>query len=262
MARRFDDKVAWITGGGSGIGAALARELASRGATVVVSGRREDRLAEVVASIESAGGRAVAMACDVAAEDQVQATVGRIVAELGGLDLAVANAGWGLVGSVESLSAADWRRQLDVNVIGAAVTARHAIPALRATKGRLALVGSVIVYACPPGNAPYSASKAAVDALGRTLSAELAPDGISCTTFHPGFIESEIAQVDNQGVFRPDREDRRPAKLMWPADKAARAMADALHARRREAVITGHGKVVAFLGRHFPGLVALAVRRR
>ncbi|RME24842.1 MAG: SDR family NAD(P)-dependent oxidoreductase [Deltaproteobacteria bacterium] len=262
MARGFADKVVWITGGGSGIGAALARELASRGAAVAVSGRRVDRLEGVVAELDAMGARAIAVPCDVTSDAQVAAAVRTVVDELGRLDVAVANAGYGVVGRLESLTEEEWRRQLDVNVLGVVRTARHAIPELRRTRGRLVLMGSVIVYAGVPGNAAYTASKAAVNAIGATLSAELAPDGVSCTTINPGFVASEIGQVDNQGVYHPDRRDPRPARLIWPADKAARAMADAILRRRREAVITGHGRVIAFLGRHFPGLVARLVRRR
>ncbi len=262
MARRFDDKVVWITGGGSGIGAALARELASRGAAVAVSGRRVDRLEAVVAELNATGARALAVPCDVTQDDQVAAAVARVVEGLGKLDVVVANAGYGVVGKVEGSSDEDWRRQLDVNVLGVVRTARHAIPALRQTQGRLALLGSVIVYAGVPGNAAYTASKAAVNAIGATLSAELARDGITCTTINSGFVESEIGQVDNRGVYHADRKDPRPAALLWPTDKAARAMADAIWRRKREAVITGHGRVIAFFGRHFPGLVALALRRR
>lgn len=261
MARRYDDLVAWITGGGSGIGAALALELARRGAVVAVSGRREDRLAEVVTKIQAAGGRGLAVPCDVTEEASVAAAVARIVAELGRLDVVVANAGMSVSGKVETLSAADWRRQLDINVVGVAITARHAIPHLVQTRGRLAVIGSVILYAPVPGNAAYAASKAAVHALGHALNAELKKKGVCCTTVNPGFVASEISQVDNQGVYHPDRADRRPARLIVPTDVAARAVADGIHARRREVVVTGHGKLIAFIGRHFPAFTTWVLGR-
>ena len=112
-----------------------------------------------------------------------------------------------------------------------------------------------------PGIGAYAASKFAVRAIGQTLAAELHGSGVSCTTIHPGYIESEIAQVDNQGRFDPQREDRRPKNLMWPADRAARAMVDAIAKRKREYTFTGHGKVGAFAGRHMPGLVHFGMTR-
>lgn len=259
---RFADKVVWITGASSGIGRALALELAEQGADVAVSGRREERLAEVVAEIEDRGRRARAVVCDVTEEEQVARAADRVARELGRMDVAIANAGLSVSGTIESLSAADWRRQLDTNVIGLALTARYALPHLRETAGRLVLVGSVTSMVASPKSGAYSASKHAVRAIGATLSLELHGTGVTCTTLHPGFVESEIAQVDNEGTFHPEREDRRPRRLMWPTDRAAAVMARAIDRRKRELVFTKHGKLAGFLGRHAPALVHLAQRRQ
>lgn len=261
MAKRFDDHVAWITGGGTGLGRALALELSARGAHVCVSGRRMDKLSEVVRAIEADGGRALAIPCDVTDEDDLEAAVEQVVSAFGKLDVVVANAGFGVNGRIERLTAADWRRQLDTNVVGAAVTAAKALPALRETKGRIGLVSSVAGHVTWPGGGAYSASKFAVRAIGLTLSMELYGSGVSCTTLHPGLVESDIARVDNLGVYHEHREDPRPAALMWRADKAARSMLDALHARKREHVFTGHGVVGAWFGRHAPGLTYFAMER-
>ena len=105
------------------------------------------------------------------------------------------------------------------------------------------------------------ASKFAIRGLGATLSAELSGSGVTCTTIHPGYVESEIAKVDNAGQFDPERKDKRPARIMWPADRAAKVMIGAIHRRQREFVFTGHGRFGAFMGRHFPGLTHLLVAR-
>jgi len=255
MARRFEDAVVWITGGGSGLGAAMATRFADEGAHVAVSGRRAERLHEVVTAVEARGRRALAVPCDVTDDEAVGAAVQAVVDELGKLDVAVANAGFGVMGAVADLSADDWRRQLEVNVVGAASTARHAIPHLERTQGRLALVGSVSGLVYVPKNGAYQASKAAVLAMGRTLAMELAPRGVSCTVLQPGFVKSEIGRVDNDGQFHEDRRDKRPAQLMWETDDAARVMVAAIYRRKVEYTFTGHGRVAAFLGRHLPGLV-------
>ena len=252
---RFTEQVAWITGASAGIGRELARVFAEEGARVAVSARRGDLLDALVDELEAAGGTALAVPCDVTDEASVAEAVARVVERFGRLDVAVANAGFGVTGAIESLTAAEWRRQLDVNVVGLAVTARHALPHLRASRGRLALVGSAAGFLPAPGAGAYAASKAAVRSIGETLSAELRGSGVSCTTLHPGFVVSEIARVDNEGVHHPDARDRRPARLMWPTRRAAEAMAGAIHRRRREHVFTGHGRLGAFLGRHAPGLV-------
>lgn len=261
MAKRFGNQVVWITGGGSGIGRALAVAFAAEGAAVAVSGRREDRLAQVIEQIESQGAKGLAVRCDVTDEASVAEAVQKVARTLGGLDVAVANAGFSVAGRIEKLSAADWRRQLDVNVIGVAMTARYAIPHLRERKGRLVLIGSVASMLATPGVGAYAASKAAVRTIGQVLAVELHGTGVTCTTIHPGYIESEIAQVDNQGRFDASREDRRPKNLMWPADKAARVMVDAIAKRKREYTFTAHGKAGAFAGRHAPGLVHFGLTR-
>ncbi len=189
---RFEGSAAWITGGGSGIGKALALELARQGADVAVSGRRVDRLEGVVAEIEALGRRGLAVPCDVTDEASVEAAVAQVVDGFGKLDVAVANAGYGVTGRFEKLTAADWRRQLDVNVVGAAITLRTALPHLRETGGRAAIVESVAGMLFLPAQAPYVASKAAARGMGLCLSAELHRSGVSSTTIHPRLVASEI----------------------------------------------------------------------
>lgn len=253
--------MAWITGGGSGIGRATALELARQGAKVAVSGRRTDKLQGVIDDIEGVGGVAAAVQCDVQDDAQIEAAARAVVDRFGRLDIALANAGFSVMGRIEDLTADDWRRQLETNVIGTALTVRAALPFLRQQKGRVGLIGSVAAFICAPKLGAYNASKYAVRAIGQTLSVELAGSGVSCTTVHPGYVDTEIAQVDNSGRFDPTREDRRPKNLMWPADKAARVVVRALHKRKREVVFTGHGKVGAFIGQHLPAVAHLMMAR-
>lgn len=252
----FENKIVWVTGGGSGIGEALAMEFAKQGAKVVISGRRKERLDAVVANIgqEHGQGRGLALPLDVTDEAAVYAAVQEIQSHFGGLDVAVANAGFGVAGRIEKLTAEDWRRQFDVNVVGLTTTVRAALPLLRESGGRVALLGSVMSQLTMPGNGAYASSKYAVRAIGQTLSMELAGSGVSCTTLHPGFVESEIGQVDNDGVFDEERRDPRPQRFMWTSARAAKVCVQAIASRKREFVFTGHGRVAAFLGRHFPSL--------
>ncbi|MEQ1508322.1 MAG: SDR family oxidoreductase [Myxococcota bacterium] len=251
----FQDAAVWITGGGSGLGRAMALEFARQGAHVAVSGRRLEPLEDVAAEIEELGRTAVIVECDCTDEAQVERAVAAVVEKFGRLDVAVANAGFSVNGRVESLSADDWRRQLDINVVGAAITARHAIPHLIRSGGRFALVGSVSGVVYFPGFAAYQASKAAVLALGRTMAMELKPHGVSCTVLQPGFVATDIARVDNQGRLDPTRGDPRPASLMWEAEPAARKMVGAIARRKVEYTFTGHGRIGVFLGRHAPWLI-------
>lgn len=256
---QFKDKVVWITGGGSGIGFSVAKEFAKRGAIVAISGRRVDRLNAAVDKLKHEyNAIAIALPCDVTDEHSVASTVDKIIDQFGKLDVVLANAGFGVAGTVRELDIDSWRRQFDVNVIGVVATAKYAIPHLEKTKGRLGLVGSVAGTIAFPGLGPYHASKYAVRAIGQILAMELHDTGVSCTTIQPGFVESEIGQVDNEGVFHEEFEDHRPKKFMWSSERAASVMVDALYQRKREFTFTGHGKIIAFFGKHTPGLVHLA----
>jgi len=270
MGMQFEGHVVWITGATSGLGREMALEFARRGAYVVPTGRRANRLDEVCAEISDISNApksesmptALGMTLDVTDDIAVAQTADAIVERFGRLDIVIANAGFGVAGTIESLSADQWRRQLDTNVIGLTSTIRYALPYLKKTTGRIALISSVMGMLTVPNNGAYAASKYAVRAIGQTLSMELNGTGVSCTTIYPGFVESEIGRVDNSGVFHPDKRDKRPAKLLWPTDKAARVMVDAIARRKRDFVFTAHGKMGGWFGRHMPGLLYLALRKK
>jgi len=252
----FDGQVAWITGGGSGIGRALAVELAQQGASVAVTGRREHKLAETVAAVQAVGGRVLAVPGDVTDADGIAAAVERVKRELGGLHIAVANAGYVVEAPFAELTEAQWRKQIDVNVMGCVNTALASLPSLHEVGGRMVLVASAAGFICSPNLASYNATKFAVRAMGLTLAQELHHTSVSVTIIYPGMVESEIIQTDNDGQYKGDVvSDERKASMVWPADKAARVMAKAIRKRKREFVFTGHGKMGAFLGKHFPGWV-------
>ena len=237
------------------MGKGLAMEFASLRATVAISARRIDLLEDVVKEIQAKGGKAKAYFCDVLDSKSIEACVNQIVADFGKLDIAVANAGYGVLGKIENLTEEDWSRQLAVNVTGLALTCKFALPHLRKTMGRMALIGSVAAFVPNPGTGAYGASKAAVHNIGESLQVELKGTGVSCTTIHPGFVESNITRIDNEGNFHPDRQDPRPANLMWTTENAAKVMVKAIGRRKKVFVFTGHGKVLVFIAKFFPGLM-------
>ena len=248
----------WITGASSGIGKALALAFAKEGAILALSARREDLLADVVQEIRKGGREAESFPCDVTKPEQVETAVREVVNRFGKLDVAVANAGFAVMGKTEELSAGEWKRQLNVNVVGLAMTARYALPYLKKTGGRIALMGSIAALVPAAQLGAYCASKAAVRAIGQTLSIELAGSGVSCTTLHPGFIESNITSINNEGKFDPNKHDPRPKLLVWKADKAALVMIKAIFRRKRQYVFTGHGRLISYIGQHWPSLIHYA----
>lgn len=252
---KFENQIVWITGASSGIGWHLAKRFAKEGATVAVSARRYELLENLVQEIETEGGNAKALFCDVMDEISIQSCMKAIIDSFGKLDICIANAGGGVMGKIEKLSQEDWDRQLRLNVTGLALTAKYAIPELRKSKGRLALIGSVAAFVPNPNLGAYGASKAAVHNIGETLQSELLGSGVSCTTIHPGFVDSNITRVDNEGNFHPEAKDPRPANLMWPTDKAAKVMAEVIFKRKKMVVITGHGKVMYAISRLIPSVL-------
>jgi short-subunit dehydrogenase len=252
--------VVFITGASSGIGAALGREFARQGADVALAARRTDRLEALAAELRIHGRRALALACDVTADGDLERAVTRTGQELGSLDVLVANAGFGVRGPLERLTLADYRRQLETNVFGALRTIYAGLGDLKRTRGRLVLIGSVNAYLALAGSSPYSMSKFALRALADSLRQELVHYGISVTLINPGLVESEIHQVDNLGVRHPEATSPAPAWLRMRTDRAARQIVHAVWRRRSERVITVHGKIAVFLQRHAPWLIAGAAR--
>jgi NAD(P)-dependent dehydrogenase (short-subunit alcohol dehydrogenase family) len=187
---RFVGKVALVTGGGTGIGAASARRIADEGGKVVVMGRREGPL------------RVVAEACDghaVIGDTTSLAALERAVAEatdkFGGLDVLVANAGIELFGSVETVALEAWRRVFEVNLEGTMLAARAAIPAMRQRGGgAIVLLASVAALAGAPSYVSYLTTKAGMLGLNRSIAYDYGPENIRCNALCPGWVRTEMAE--------------------------------------------------------------------
>lgn len=252
--------VALITGASSGIGRALAIEYARRGHDVVLTARRVERLQQLAAELQQHGVEALAVAGDVSVDGDLDVVVEQALERFGRLDVAVANAGIGVAAPFARLSLDDFRRVYETNVFGVFRTAKACFEALKKSRGSLVVIGSVNGFMGLPGSGAYASSKFAVKGLCESLYYEFAPLGVSVTHVAPGFIESEIRLVDNQGKLREERKDPIPKWLVMPAETAARQIVRAAARRKREVVITYHGKAAAALARHTPWLVASVVR--
>ncbi len=242
-----------ITGASSGIGAAMAKEFAQRGARLVLVARRIDRLDSLASELRQGGSEVLVVAGDVTRDGDLERATEQALQTFGVLDVVVANAGFGVQGLLAKLKLDDVRRQFETNVFGVLRTFYATHAALKESKGRFVIIGSVSGFFCAPGTIPYSMSKFAVRALAEGLEYELARDGISVTHIAPGFVESEISLVDNQGVLHdtPPRP-KAPQFLFMKTPKAARQIVDAIIAREPLRIITGHGKILVSTSRHAP----------
>jgi short-subunit dehydrogenase len=248
-----------ITGASSGIGAGLAREFSRRGFGVALVARRVAELEALAADLRVAGGQASAHGGDVTKDGDVAG----VIAELAGRGIkpgiVIANAGFGVVGNAQKLTLADYQRQFGTNVEGVLRTFQETIGALRETRGRFVIMGSVSGYVSMPGGSPYAMSKFAVRAFAEALHGDLKTTGVGVTLISPGFVQSDIRRIDNRGGLHPEVRDPIPAWLVMPTEKAARAMVNGILRGRREVIVTFHAKVIVFLARHFPRLLRFAM---
>lgn len=250
-----------ITGASSGIGAGLAREYARRGARLALLARRRDWLETLAAELRALGVQVSVHVVDVTREGEVAAVVRELAAQGVGLDLVYANAGFGVAGPLQKLTLEDYRRQFETNVFGLLRTVFETREALQASRGRLVLVGSVAGHVAAPGASAYAASKFAVRALADSLRGDLQRDGIGVTLVSPGFVDSDIRRTDNRGVLQAHAPDPVPAWLRVKTEPAVREIVRGVGRGRAEIVVTGHGKLIVFLARHFPRFVRALILR-
>jgi len=198
---------------------------------------------------------------DVTRDGDVERAVAESTRRWGRLDIAIANAGFGVVGAFRDLSVDDYRRQFETNVFGVLRTIHAALPALETTHGNVVIVGSVAGWVASPNASPYAMSKFALRALADAITPELSPRGVTVTLISPGFVQSDIRRTDNQGALHAGAADPIPAWIVMPVDRAARQILRAVARGKREAIITGHGKILVAIERLTPWL-ARAIRRR
>jgi NAD(P)-dependent dehydrogenase (short-subunit alcohol dehydrogenase family) len=202
-------KVVVITGAGSGIGRSTASLLARHGATVHVADIDEATAQETVRAIEAAGGRGAAHALDVSDAAAVDAFAGRIFAQEGGVDVLHNNAGIGHAGDIASIAFEDWRRVIEVNLLGVAYGVQAFVPRMLEQGRRAAVVNTASQAGIVPAAklAPYCASKYGVVGLTEALHAELSPQGISVSAICPGIIDTAIVARSTMRGSVADKQD-------------------------------------------------------
>jgi NAD(P)-dependent dehydrogenase (short-subunit alcohol dehydrogenase family) len=224
MAGLLAGKTAVVTGGGSGIGRAIALALAEEGCRVAIAGRTEGRLQDVAAEIRKAGGDCLPVAADVTDEAQVAALFRKVAGEFGRLDLLVNNAGITAGGPIDAMPFETWRKVLSVNLDGVFLCTREAFRIMKAQRsGRIINIGSVSTAVPRPDAAPYSASKNAVWGLTKSVSIDGRPFGISCGQLNPGNIQVERFEP----AFQPGEPKIRARDIAKAAVYMASLPADA-----------------------------------
>lgn len=198
---------------------------------------------------------------DVTRDGDLEHAVSQSIAQWGRLDVVIANAGFGVIGPFKQLSLDDYRRQFETNVFGVLRTIYAALPEIEKAQGNIVIIGSVAGWGSTPGGSPYSMSKFALRALANSITPELRLSGVKVTLISPGFVASEIRQVDNLGKLHSEAKDPIPAWLVMSTEKAVRQILQAVADGKREVIITRHGKVMVALERFTPWVIRAAGRR-
>jgi 3-oxoacyl-[acyl-carrier protein] reductase len=190
---KLSKKVALVTGGSRGIGAAIAKRLASDGATVAITYSKDAKAASsVVKAIEAAGGKAIAIQADAANAEAVNAAVQKTVTTFGGIDVLVNNAGTAIPKAFEQTTLEELDRVFDINVRGVMVATQAALKHMK-TGGRIIMIGSCVgERMMTPGLVPYSATKGAVKMFTQGLSREVGKRGITVNNIQPGPIDTDL----------------------------------------------------------------------
>ncbi|HWE70545.1 MAG TPA: SDR family NAD(P)-dependent oxidoreductase [Acidimicrobiales bacterium] len=264
MMKTFDGRVAAVTGAGSGIGRALAQELARRGAHLALSDIDETGLAETVTLCEGSGVKVTSQRLDVADRDAVYAWADKVVEEHGKVNFIFNNAGVALAATVEAMSYQDFEWLMNINFWGVVYGTKAFLPHLKAAgEGHVVNLSSVFGLVSVPSQSAYNAAKFAVRGFTDSLRMELEIEGapVSATTVHPGGIKTNIARnarVDASAAnLTADPEEARnrfDRVAITRPDKAARQILAAVERDRRRVPIGPDAVVIDFISRLPPGL--------
>lgn len=257
----MNGKVVVITGASKGIGAELARQLAARGAKLVLAARDLPELERVAEQCRQAGGQAIAVRADVTLDRDCAAIVSGAALAYGGIDVLVNNAGatmWARFEEVEDVSILD--RIMQVNYMGAVRCTKQALPYLRQSRGLIVGIASLTALTGVPTRSGYAASKHAMRGFFDSLRIELMGSGVDVTMIYPGFVDTGIRENASGPDGKPIKHT--PVKLdMMSVGECARITVAAIEGRRREVVMTARGKMGAWLKLVAPGVVDRMAKR-
>jgi dehydrogenase/reductase SDR family protein 7B len=257
----FSDKVAWVTGASSGIGEALAPLLAARGATLVISARREDQLRRVQAACANAE-RHLILPLDMSEGAAFGPALQLVLARFGRVDLLVHCAGISQRAYAAETQIEVDRRIMEVNYFGPVALTKQVLPSMLARRaGQIVVVSSLLGKFGAPNRSAYCASKHALVGFFDSLRAEVAGDGITVTMICPGFVRTNASLNALRGDGTPHGQMDALIQGGMASDECARQIVRAIEHRRREVYIGRKEKLGVFLNRLAPGLFARMIRR-
>jgi len=252
----FKDNVVILTGASTGIGEALAHELAKQGAWLVLAARNAQKLEVVAAECRARGGRALVVATDVTDEDECRELIERAAAEYGRIDTLINNAGlsmWMKLEDVEDLSTLEYLMR--VNYFGSMYCTYYALPWLKQSKGRIVAIASVAARTGVPTRTGYSASKHAMVGFFESLRIEVEDDGVSVTIAYPDFVASGMHTRSLGADGKPLGHNPLQLDKIMTSETCARLIVEGAAARKREIVMSNRARFGQWLKLIAPGRV-------
>lgn len=249
----FKNKVVIITGASSGIGKALAEELAKRGANVVLGARQYVTLCEITAELQAKYAiKALAVQCDVSKEEDCKELISQTITTFGKIDVLINNAGLSMRALFNDVDLSVLKNLMDVNFWGTVYCTKYAMPEILKTKGSVVGVSSIAGYRGLPGRTGYSSSKFAMNGFMESLRTENLKTGVHVMVACPGFTTSNIrvAALSKDGAAYG--ETSMEEGKMMTSEAVAEIIADGIESRKRTLIMTGQGKLAVWMNKLFP----------
>ena len=256
------NNVTIITGASTGIGEELAYQLAREGAHLVLASRRVDELERVAARVRALGARAAVVACNVAIEKDCKHLMDFTVAEFGGIDTIVLNAGmtmWAKFADIKDMAIVE--RIMQVNFMGAVYCTHHALPHLTKSRGRIVGVASLTGLVGVPTRTAYAASKHAMRGFFDSLRIELGGSGVTVTMIYPGFVATGIRENATGADGKAAKVDPVNKDEVMSVEECGSIMVRAIASRQREVVMTLKGKLGQWLKLIAPSVIDRMAKR-
>ena len=251
----MQSKVVIITGGGSGIGKACASAFLARGYRVVISGRRMEKLQEVIGEFNPYSEHILAVQADVSVEEDGKRIIDETLAKFGRIDVLINNAGISMRALFEEMDLTVLKRLMDTNFWGAVYCTKYALPHLLESKGSVVGISSIAGKKGLPGRTGYSASKFALEGFLETLRIENLKKDLHVLVACPGFTASEIRISSLSADGSAQGESPREESKMMSAQTVAHEIAEAVKYRKRDLVLTFNGRLTVWLNKFFPAFM-------
>ncbi len=249
------DKVVIITGGGSGIGKALAEVFARKGSKILITGRREEPLVEVARTLDREGLVVEVLVSDVSRPQDNQVMAAFALERFGRIDVLINNAGISMRALFEDVDMQVIQRVMDINFFGALWATKYCLPSIIEQQGSVVGISSIAGYRGLPGRVGYSASKFALQGFLESLRTEMLPKNVHVLTAAPGFTTSNIRKASLTKDGSAQGESPRNEKDMMSAEECAARIYQAVRKRKKHLILTRQGKLTVFLNKLAPGFM-------